>query len=138
MKDSKCLFCKIAAGEEASEIVWENEEFLCIENKYPVAPVHVLVIPKKHRVKTEWVLPSYADRPTLKLRNGIATERLKLAVLSGEFWGKMMLSIFSVVSQLGLDKSGYKLVNNGAGYNHFEHEHMHILGGTKSEPGGTT
>jgi diadenosine tetraphosphate (Ap4A) HIT family hydrolase len=55
-----------------------------------------------------------------------------------QFWGKMMTAVFAVVHQLELDKSGYKLVNNGAGYNHFEHEHMHILGGTKTEPGGTT
>lgn len=54
------------------------------------------------------------------------------------FWGKIMPVVFEVVSELGLDKTGYKLVNNGAGYNHFEHEHIHILGGTKTEPGGAT
>ena len=120
MKDPNCLFCKIVAGEEPSEKVWENEEFLCIKNKYPVAPVHVLVIPKEHRSKKEWI------------------EEENMGVQLGEFWGKMMMSVFLVVCKLGLDKSGYKLVNNGAGYNHFEHEHMHILGGSKLEPGGTT
>ncbi|NIT04443.1 hypothetical protein GTO10_06110, partial [Candidatus Saccharibacteria bacterium] len=47
-------------------------------------------------------------------------------------------AVWETIRHLGLDKSGYKLVNNGAGYNHFEHEHMHILGGTKAEPGGKT
>lgn len=116
MKDEDCLFCKIVAGEEASEKVWENEEFLCIRNKYPVAPTHVLVMPKSHIRKPEVIL-------------GLQNEG---------FWGKMMSAVFSVVHQLELDKSGYKLVNNGAGYNHFEHEHMHVLGGTKTEPGGAT
>ena len=115
MKDPNCLFCKVVAGEEPSEKVWENEEFVCIQNKYPIAPTHVLVIPKAHIRKQE-----------------VATSG------KGEFWGKMLSAVFEVVSQLGLDKTGYKLVNNGAGYNYFEHEHVHILGGSKSEPGGTT
>lgn len=120
MTDLNCLFCKIAVGEEPSKKVWENEEFLCIENKYPVAPTHVLVIPKTHVAKKDWTVGE------------------NIGVTGEEFWGKMMAVVFTVVRSLGLDKTGYKLVNNGAGYNHFEHEHMHILGGTESEPGGTT
>ena len=116
MKDANCLFCKIVAGEEASEKIWENDEFLCIKNKYPAAPIHVLVMPKAHIRKQEVIL-------------GLQNEG---------FWGKMMSAVFAVVHQLGLDKAGYKLINNGAGYNHFEHEHFHVLGGSKTEPGGTT
>jgi len=115
MKDKNCLFCRIVEKTEPSEIVWENKEFLVIKNKYPVAPVHVLVMPKHHVKKVE-----------------VATSQ------SGMFWGKIMPVVFEVVTLLGLDKTGYKLVNNGAGYNHFEHEHIHILGGTKTEPGGAT
>lgn len=131
MKDSNCLFCRIVAGEEASEKVWENEEFVCIKNKYPVAPVHVLVMPKEHVSKKDWISPT---SPRLRGAEQGA-EQGRLLTL---FWGKMMAVVFAVVTELGLDKSGYKLVNNGAGYNHFEHEHMHILGGTKTEPGGAT
>ncbi len=134
MKDENCLFCKIVAGEEPSVKVWENEEFLCIKNKYPISPVHVLVMPKAH-IKKEW---------TALLRSK-ELRRAKLAVSTGQFWGKMMEAVFTVVHQLNLDQTmphgrqaGYKLVNNGAGYNHFEHEHVHILGGTKTEPGGQT
>jgi len=118
-----CLFCKIVEGKEPSVKIWENEEFLCIKNKYPVAPVHVLVMPKAHIEKIQVTTNSSGEDGPYKM---------------GEFWGKIMGAVFAVVSQLGLDKSGYKLVNNGAGYNHFEHEHMHILGGTKTEPGGQT
>ena len=124
MKDPNCLFCKIVAGEEPSVKVWENEEFLCIQNKFPVAPTHVLVMPKSHIKKVEVAVPEPGD-----VDNPYKNE---------QFWGKIMLAVFSVVSQLKLDKTGYKLVNNGAGYNNFEHEHIHILGGTKAEPGGQT
>lgn len=115
MKDSNCLFCKIVAGEEPSQKLWENEDFLAIKNKYPIAPVHILVLPKDHLEKKN-------------IRTGNA----------GVFWGKMMASVFEVVHLLGLDFTGYKLVNNGAGYNHFEHEHVHVIGGSKQEPGGST
>lgn len=115
MKDKSCLFCKIGDHEEPADIVWENDEFIAIKNKYPVAPVHVLIMPKDHVKKAE-----------------VATSK------SGMFWGKIMPVVFEVVGVLGLDKTGYKLVNNGAGYNHFEHEHIHILGGTNTEPGGST
>ena len=115
MKDKDCLFCQIGAHEAPAEIVWENEEFIAIKNKYPIAPVHVLVMPKDHVKKPD-----------------VATSQ------SGMFWGKIMPVVFEVVDLLGLDKTGYKLVNNGAGYNGFEHEHIHILGGTKAEPGGKT
>lgn len=115
MKDPNCLFCKIAAGEEPGKKVWEDDEFICIKNKYPNAPVHVLVMPKAHIEKKT-----------------VATSQ------SGQFWGKIMDAAFTVIDRLGLSKTGYKIVNNGAGYNHFEHEHLHILGGSKTEPGGIT
>ncbi|MBU0649909.1 HIT domain-containing protein [Patescibacteria group bacterium] len=117
--DSECLFCRIVAGEEPSEKVTETADFLVIKNKYPIAPVHVLVLDKKHRVKKDTVSGVYAKEP-------------------GGYWDKLFEAIFATITQLGLDQSGYKLVNNGAGYNHFEHEHFHVLGGTETEPGGST
>jgi len=111
-----CLFCEITAGREVSSKVWENDEFVCIKNKYPVAPVHLLVMPKVHVSKADLVSE----------------------VTSEGFWDKIMGAVFEVVRQEGLDKSGYKLVNNGAGYNHFDHEHIHVLGGSKEEPAGST
>src|SRR3990167_5926266 len=116
MKDQKCLFCKIAADEEPSVRVWENEEFLAIKNKYPTAPVHLLVMPKVHVSKKDLTAGSTPER----------------------FWCKIMLAVFDVIRLSGLDRTGYKLVNNGAGYNHFDHEHIHVLGGTKEEPAGKT
>ena len=118
MSKETCLFCEIVAGREKSEKVWESKEFLCVKNKYPKAPVHVLVMPKEH-VKKD-------------VSSDIGTSNFSI------FWGTMMRAVFSVVSSLKLSKTGYKLVSNGAGYNHFEHEHIHVLGGSKSEPAGQT
>lgn len=117
--DKNCLFCKIVVGEEPCDKILETEEFLVIKNKYPKAPTHVLVMDKKHREK----------------KNTLAGEYSKGA---DNYWDKMFETIFGTITKLGLDKTGYKLVNNGAGYNHFEHEHFHILGGSKEEPGGST
>lgn len=117
MTDSNCLFCKICQGEEASKTILETKDFIVIENKYPVAPVHVLVVDKQHREKADTVSGAYA-------RQG--------------YWDSMFEAVYATIKHLGLDKTGYKLVNNGAGYNHFEHEHFHILGGSVEEPGGQT
>jgi histidine triad (HIT) family protein len=111
----ECLFCKIVKGEEPSKKVLETEDFLVIENKFPVAPVHVLVLDKKHREKKETISGEHAG-----------------------FWDGILAASWEAIGKLGLDKTGYKLVNNGAGYNHFEHEHLHILGGSEEEPGGKT
>ncbi|MBI2326378.1 HIT domain-containing protein [Candidatus Collierbacteria bacterium] len=116
MKEEDCLFCKIASGEEASEKVWENGEFVAIRNKYPVAAVHLLVMPKEH----------------------VSKRNLVDGVTDDNFWSKIMAAVFDVIRLTGLFKTGYKLVNNGAGYNHFDHEHIHVLGGTKEEPAGKT
>ena len=116
MKDPSCLFCKIAAGEEKSETVWEDGEFVAIKNKFPAAAVHLLVMPKDHVSKEGHFIGSTAT----------------------DFWSRIMGAVFSVIRQEGLDKKGYKLVSNGAGYNHFDHEHIHVLGGTAEEPAGKT
>lgn len=125
--ETDCLFCKIAAKKEAAVIVWENEEFVAIKNKFPVAPVHLLVMPKEHVSKKKL---GAKTTPTAKQSGGQVTD--------SHFWSKIMAAVFEVIRQSGLDKTGYKLVNNGAGYNHFDHEHIHVLGGTKGEPAGIT
>ena len=102
-------------GSEPSTILLEDENFIVIENKYPVAPVHVLVLDKQHRVKSDTISGAYTDLG---------------------YWDEMISVANKAINLLNLDKTGYKLINNGAGYNHFEHEHLHILGGSKEEPAG--
>lgn len=110
-----CLFCKIVEGEEPSEKILETDGFLVVKNKFPVAPVHLIVLSKEHKEKKDAISGKHAN-----------------------FWDGMMATCWKAIEHFGLDKTGYKLINNGAGYNHFEHEHMHVLGGSKEEPGGRT
>ena len=48
MKMENCLFCKIIKGEIPSQKVYEDEEILAFKDIHPAAPIHILVIPKKH------------------------------------------------------------------------------------------
>lgn len=101
----KCIFCQIVAGELPSVKVWENDEFIAIKNKYPTAPFHLLVLPKKHVEKN-----TKGEYPK-------------------GFWDSMMKAVFSVITQEGLDKKGFQLLNHGAGYQFINHEHIHIKSG---------
>jgi histidine triad (HIT) family protein len=102
---TECIFCRIAQGQIPCEKVWEDENFLAFNDIHPEAPVHIIVIPKWHIEKSDTrKTPEY-------------------------FWNDFMSAIWKVVAQMDLDQEGYKLVNNGAGYNDLEHEHMHLLSG---------
>lgn len=112
-----CLFCKIVAGSEPKKMVYEDDRFMVIENKFPIAPVHLLVLDKFHREKKDAISGKYSNEGYFDSVFGV---------------------INKIVIKYGLNNSGYKVVNNGAGYNHFEHEHFHVLGGSDEEPGGST
>ena len=103
MKD--CLFCKIAKGEEKTEIVFKNDDFVVIKNKFPTAPIHLLIIPKIHISKQDSLLG-----------------------LDFDVWE----SFFKVQKQVAIDlkiSPNYQLLVNAPGYAHFDHEHMHIISG---------
>lgn len=110
-----CLFCQIVGGKVLSPRIYEDENFIAINDKYPQAPIHVLVIPKQHVDKRK-----------------VEFER------NDKFWGMMMETVGKVVSQLGLSDKGYILRLNGGGFNHFWHEHVHVLGGEGLEGEGTS
>lgn len=104
---SDCLFCKIIAGEIPSTKVYEDEKVLAFRDINPMAPTHILVIPKTH-------IPSV---------DGVTAEN------SG-----VVAHIFEVIPRIaeaeGLTK-GYRVVSNcgpDAGQT-VPHLHFHILGG---------
>jgi histidine triad (HIT) family protein len=111
-----CLFCKIVARAIPAQVVHENDHVLAFRDLRPVAPTHVLVIPKRH-------IPGIHE----------ATRE------DAETLGEIMLAARDVAEQLGLEKDGYRLVlNQGAhaGQSVF-HVHMHVIGGrTMSWPPG--
>ena len=103
-----CLFCKIVAGEIPADIVYENESVIAFRDISPQAPVHVLVIPRKH----------------ISTINDLDEEDRTLI-------GDMFLAAKEIAAQEGIDESGYRAVmncNKGAGQSVF-HIHLHVLGG---------
>lgn len=108
---SDCIFCNIVQQKTRSKIVFENDKYIVIENINPQAPVHVLIMPKMHIEKKKAV--------SGKIKG---------------FWDEMMQTANVVIKKYGLDKTGYRLVNNGAGYNHIDHEHVHLIGGKSWSP----
>jgi histidine triad (HIT) family protein len=104
----KTLFEKIAAREIPAAIVFEDDTVFAFRDISPQAPVHVLIVPKK-------VIPRIAEA---------AADDQKIL-------GHLLLKAAEVAAQLGLDKTGYRLViNNGAdGGETVPHLHCHILGG---------
>lgn len=110
MADEECVFCKIVAGEVEAEMVHEEDAVLAFKDVNGRAPVHVLVIPKKH-------VESLDDAESLP--EGVAR---RLLAVAGE-----------VAEKLGVAESGYAVrINNGpdAGQE-VPHLHLHVLGGQR-------
>jgi histidine triad (HIT) family protein len=101
-----CLFCRIVRREIPASIVWENEHALAFRDVRPEAPVHVLVIPKRHFAS----LNDAADARQL---------------------GELLLAAREIAEGEGIAESGYRtVVNTGgnAGQTVF-HLHVHVMGG---------
>ncbi len=105
-----CIFCKIIKKEIPSNIVYESDEIIAFRDVNPVAPIHILVIPKKH-------LNSVLD---------LNTEDEMLV-------GKIYMVINKIAKQEGIDKSGFRIVVNCGedGGQEVKHLHFHIIGGKK-------
>ncbi|HHY31907.1 MAG TPA: histidine triad nucleotide-binding protein [Firmicutes bacterium] len=104
-----CLFCKIARHEIPSDVVYEDERTLAFRDINPQAPVHVLVIPKRH-------ISSLAE----------------LGEGDEELAGHLLAVASRVASALGVGE-GFRVVGNcgeTAGQSVF-HLHMHVLGGRR-------
>lgn len=104
-----CLFCKIIAGEIPSAKVYENEYVYAFKDINPMAPVHVLVVPKTHI--------GCADE--VNADNSI-------------YVAKIFEAIPEIAKEMGLE-NGYRIINNCGedGCQSVKHLHFHILGGKK-------
>ena len=75
-----CIFCKIIKGEIPSEKVYEDENVLAFKDINPVAPIHILVIPKKHieKLVDVWEEESYLVAEIFKAINKIAKDLMHI------------------------------------------------------------
>ena len=107
MTRSRCVFCRIAAGETPASIVHRDDEVVAFHDVTPQAPTHILVIPTRH-----------------------ITSAAELGDGDRELVGRLILTATRIADQAGL-QAGYRLViNTGrqAGQS-VDHLHVHILGG---------
>jgi histidine triad (HIT) family protein len=103
-----CLFCKIAAKQIPSKVLFEDSDLLAFHDINPAAPTHVLVIPKQHLTSLGDGKPEHA-----------------------ELFGKLLLAAARAAELTGIAEKGYRVVANtgpDAGQSVF-HLHVHVLGG---------
>ncbi len=103
-----CIFCKIANKEIPSDIVYENEKVIAFRDINPVAPVHILVIPKEHTESVQTL-----DDKHLSLLPDI------------------FKAIKEIAEKENISESGYRVITNSGKHGGQEvfHLHFHILGG---------
>lgn len=107
-----CLFCKIAKKELTADIVYEDEKFIAFRDIHPKAPIHILIVPKKHIISVDHIKPE--DK---------------------ELIGELILIAQKIAREQGMARTGYKLVFNvgKGGGQEIEHLHLHLLAGWESE-----
>ncbi|MAG15407.1 MAG: histidine triad nucleotide-binding protein [Dehalococcoidales bacterium] len=105
-----CVFCQIVAGKIPSTTLYQDEEVLAFWDINPMAPTHILIIPKKH-------IPSLAN---------ITDDESPLI-------GRMAKVANRLAKEAGVSESGYRLVVSSGedGGQVVPHLHMHLLGGRK-------
>jgi histidine triad (HIT) family protein len=104
---SDCLFCRIIAGEIPANVVYENEQVFAFRDINPQAPVHVLIVPKKHMAN---ILECDADTAAA------LTDAIRV-----------------IAKQEGIAESGFRVISNCGkdGAQSVNHLHIHLLGGTR-------
>lgn len=107
-----CIFCKIANKEIPVELLYEDDLVVAFKDIKPIAPVHILVIPKQH-------IESIAD-----LEDNVGSEILS---------GRMIMVAKKLAEKFGTAAKGYKLLlrvrQNGG--QEVPHIHLHLLGGAR-------
>lgn len=106
--DHDCVFCRIIGGELPSERVYEDDEIVAFRDIAPAAPVHVLIVPRRHVV-------SIAD----------------LDDSDQAFLGRLMLAAARIARDEGIADDGYRVATNVGllGGQSVDHLHVHLLGG---------
>lgn len=108
-----CLFCRIAAGELGTTFVEETEDVVAFDDISPVAPAHVLVIPRAHYESLH------------ELGDG-----------EGDLWTHLREVVQRVAEKKGIVDSGYRVITNAGpdSGQQVPHLHLHVVGGRKLGP----
>lgn len=114
-----CIFCKIAAGQIPATVVYEDENLIAFNDIRPAAPVHILIIPRKH----------FDTLSSVGAEHGVLLG--KMLTLASQLAEKTGCA--PVVQADGSMTGGYKiLINCGPdGGQEVYHLHMHVIGGPK-------
>jgi len=104
----KCVFCEIVAGRIPSDIIYQDEDFVAFRDIHPLAPVHIVIVPKTH-------ISSLAEV-------GEQQEGLM---------GRLILVAVKLAEERGIAEKGYRLAMNCGpeGGQIIPHLHLHLLGG---------
>lgn len=114
-RDEDCIFCKIAAGELATEFVYQSPSVVVFNDLAPQAPTHFLVVPRLHLSDVTHLAGQYRD---------LASELIEVAT--------------QVAIERGLRETGFRILTNvgaDAGQS-VHHLHWHVLGGATLAPMG--
>jgi histidine triad (HIT) family protein len=98
-----CIFCQIAAKKSPADIVYEDDKVIAFKDIHPVAPVHLLVIPKEH-IKDFYQL---AEK---------------------QVFAPIHAAIRKLIDENKLMENGYKVEVNGGGAQVVDHLHFHLIG----------
>ena len=106
---SDCLFCKIISGELPCDKVIETSHYMAFKDIHPKAPVHILIVPKRH-----------IERP----------EELRAEEIHD-----MLRGSEEIAQILGVKEAGYRLVFNAGNHagQEIDHAHLHLLGGAPAK-----
>ena len=108
--EQECIFCQIIQGEKPGDFVFQDDSVVAFKDQNPQAPVHILILPKKH----------------IRSINDLSEEDRQVI-------SDMFLRAKEIAAEMGISQTGYKLVFNverGGGQYVF-HLHLHLIGGWK-------
>ena len=105
-----CIFCKIISGDIPSKKIYEDEQIFAFYDINPLAPIHVIVIPKEH----------------IESAN-------KIDETNSKYVARVFEAIPNIAKELGIAEDGYRVITNIGenGGQSVKHLHFHIIGGAK-------
>ena len=105
-----CIFCKIVNKESPADVVFEDEVVIAFKNINPSAPVHILVIPKRH-----------------------ISSVVGIKIEDSNLMGKLIFTAKKIADDFGISQNGYKLLIRVGkdGGQEIQHIHLHLIGGKK-------